>query len=267
MQTVILCGGMGTRIRDVADDIPKPMITIGDRPILWHIMRTYAAHGLNQFVLCLGYKSWSIKKWFLDHRLSSADFTFSTADPDAIEVHARGAVEDWRVTFAETGLNAMTGCRVKRAEKYIAGDTFLLTYGDGVCDVDIADLLRYHRGHGKLATVTAVRSPGRFGEIEIRGSRVAAFREKPSFAPGRISGGYFVFQREVFARLADDESLVLEHGPLADLAADGELMAYPHDGFWHPMDNSRDYQHLNALWASGQAPWAVRGRGGLPAAA
>jgi glucose-1-phosphate cytidylyltransferase len=267
MQTVILCGGMGTRIRDVADDIPKPMIGIGDRPILWHIMRTYAAHGLTEFVLCLGYKSWAIKRWFLDYRLSTADFTFQTGNQNEVEVHARGAAEDWRVTFAETGLQAMTGCRVKRVEKYIDGDTFLMTYGDGVSDIDITDLLRYHRDHGKLATVTAVRSPGRFGEIEIRGRRVAQFREKPSYAPGRISAGYFVFQREVLTRLADDESLVLEHEPLADLAKDGQLMAYLHDGFWHPMDNSRDYQHLNGLWASGQAPWAAPHRGAVPTAA
>ncbi len=268
MQTVILCGGLGTRIRDVADDIPKPMIPIGDRPILWHIMRTYAAHGLTDFVLCLGYKGWAVKRWFLDYRLATADFSFSTADPNRIEVHGHGPPDDWRVTFAETGLNAMTGCRVKRVEKYVTGDTFLLTYGDGVSDVDVTDLLRFHRGHGKLATVTTVRPPGRFGEIELRGNRVTRFREKPSCAPGRISAGYFVFRREVFDRLADDESLVLEHEPLAGLAEDGQLMAYLHDGFWHPMDNSRDYQHLNALWAAGRAAWAVRpGPEARPAAA
>jgi glucose-1-phosphate cytidylyltransferase len=268
MQTVILCGGMGTRIRDVADDVPKPMIPIGDRPILWHIMRTYAAHGLTDFVLCLGYKSWVVKRWFLDYQLATADFSFSTARPNEVEVHDRNPTEDWRVTFAETGLNAMTGCRVKRVQKYVNGETFLLTYGDGVSDVDITDLLRYHRDHGKLATVTAVQAPGRFGEIDIHGRRVTRFQEKPSCAPGRISAGYFVFQREVFDRLTDDESLVLEHGPLAELAEDGQLMAYLHDGFWHPMDNSRDYQHLNALWASGQASWAARPGGrSLPNAA
>jgi glucose-1-phosphate cytidylyltransferase len=267
LQTVILCGGMGTRIRDVADDVPKPMIAIGDRPILWHIMRTYAAHGLTDFVLCLGYKSWTIKRWFLDYHLTAADFSFSMARPNEVVTHSGAEAEDWRVTFAETGLRVMTGCRVKRVEKYVRGDTFLLTYGDGVSDVDLTDLLRFHRQHGRLATVTAVQSPGRFGEIDIRGRQVARFQEKPSHAPGRISAGYFVFQREVFSRLTDDESLVLEHGPLSELAGAGELMAYLHDGFWHPMDNSRDYQHLNGLWASGQAPWAVRPRDGLPAAA
>jgi glucose-1-phosphate cytidylyltransferase len=229
-------------------------------------MRTYAAHGLTDFVLCLGYKSWAVKRWFLDYHLATADFSFSTARPDDVEVHGNCAADNWRVTFAETGLVAMTGCRVKRVEKYVKGDTFLLTYGDGVSDVDITDLLRYHRQHGRLATVTAVRSPGRFGEIEIQGRQVARFQEKPSHAPGRISAGYFVFQREVFARLADEESLTLEHGPLSELAADGELMAYPHDGFWHPMDNSRDYQYLNGLWAGGSAPWAPGYRQGRQAA-
>lgn len=252
---------METRIRDVADDIPKPMIPIGERPILWHIIWSYATHGLTDFVLCLGYKGWAIKRWFLDYRLATADVSFSTADPHRIEVHGHNPPDDWRVTFAETGPNAMTGCRVKRIEKYVTGDTFLLTYGDGVSDVDITDLLRYHREHGKLATVTAVQPPGRFGEIEVRGSRVIQFREKPGSAPGRISAGYFVFQREVFDWLDDDESRTLEQGPLAVLAEDGQLMSYPQDGFWHPMDNSRDYQHLNALWAAGQAAWAVHPSG------
>ncbi len=255
MQAVILCGGMGTRIRDVADDVPKPMIPIGDRPVLWHVMQTYAGHGITDFVLCLGYKSWAVKRWFLDYHLASADFSFALGRPECVKVHS-GRCEDWRVTFAETGLQAMTGCRVKRIEKYVSGDDFLLTYGDGVGDVDIGELLRFHRQHGRVGTVTAVRAPGRFGEIEIHGRQVASFQEKPVHAPGRISAGFFAFRREFFDRLADDEALVLEHGPLTGLARDGELMAYPHDGFWHPMDNSRDYQHLNSLWASGEAPWA-----------
>jgi glucose-1-phosphate cytidylyltransferase len=256
MQVVILCGGMGTRIRDVADDIPKPMIPVGDRPVVWHIMKSYAHYGFTDFVLCLGYKSWSIKRWFLDHHLAAADFTCRLGEADGVEVHAAGACERWKVTFAETGLNAMTGCRVKRIEKYVRGDTFLLTYGDGLSDVDIRDLVRFHQQHGRVGTVTAVRSPGRFGEIDIQGRQVVSFQEKPVHAPGRISGGFFVFNREFFSRLCDDESLVLEHGPLVGLAQDGELMAYLHDGFWHPMDNSRDYHHLNGLWARQEAPWA-----------
>ena len=256
MQVVILCGGQGTRIRDVSADIPKPMISVGHQPILWHIMKGYAVHGTIDFVLCLGYKSWSIKRWFLDYHLSGADFSFRLGEPEAAEVHSSGACENWKVTFAETGLHAMTGCRVKRVEKYVRGDTFLLTYGDGLSDVDIAELVRFHRQHGRVGTVTAVRAPGRFGEIEIQGRRVAGFQEKPAYAPGWISGGFFVFNRELFVRMCDDESLVLELDPLVGLARDGELMAYLHDGFWHPMDNSRDYHHLNALWDRGEAPWA-----------
>lgn len=259
MQVVILCGGMGTRIRDVADDIPKPMIPIGGRPIVWHIMKTYARYGFTDFVLCLGYKSWAIKRWFLDYHLTGADFSISLGRPEQVEIHDSNACEEWRVTFAETGLNAMTGCRVKRIEPYIHGDTFLLTYGDGVSDIDIGELVRFHRQHGRIGTVTAVRAPGRFGEIEIQGRQVQSFQEKPSFAPGWISGGFFVMQREMLSRLANDESLILEHAPLTGLAHDGELMAYLHDGFWHPMDNSRDYQHLNQLWDTGRAPWANGG--------
>jgi glucose-1-phosphate cytidylyltransferase len=258
MQVVILCGGMGTRIRDVADDVPKPMIPVGDRPVVWHIMKSYAHFGFTEFVLCLGYKSWAVKRWFLDQHLSGADFTCRLGEPDGVEIHDSGACERWKVTFAETGLNAMTGCRVKRVEKYVRGDTFLLTYGDGLSDVDIHDLVRFHRRHGRVGTVTAVRAPGRFGEIDIEGQQVVNFQEKPTYAPGRISGGFFVFNREFFARLSDDESLVLEHAPLMGLARDGELAAYLHDGFWHPMDNSRDYHHLNGLWARQEAPWAFR---------
>jgi glucose-1-phosphate cytidylyltransferase len=256
MQVVILCGGMGTRIRDVAEDIPKPMIPIGDRPVVWHIMKSYAHYGFTDFILCLGYKSWSVKRWFLDHHLSAADFSCRLGQPDAVEIHSSGTCEDWRVTFAETGLHAMTGCRIKRIEKYIHGDTFLLTYGDGLSDIDIQDLVRFHRQHERMGTVTAVRSPGRFGEIEIEGRQVVSFQEKPVYAPGRISGGFFVLNRDLFTRLHDDETLIFEHQPLMGLAHDGELMAYLHDGFWHPMDNSRDYQHLNGLWSRQEAPWA-----------
>ena len=248
MQVVILCGGQGTRIRDVADDIPKPMIPVGGRPILWHIMKLYAQHGFTDFVLCLGYKSWVIKRYFLDYHLAGADFSLRLGRPAEARVHGADTAEDWHVTLAETGLDAMTGCRVKRAEKYVTGDTFLLTYGDGVADVDVRRLLAFHQAHGKVGTVTAVQPPGRFGELELEGRRVAEFSEKPLLARGRISGGFFVFGRAMFDRLEDDPALVFEHEPLMRLARDGELMAYPHDGFWHPMDSSRDYQFLNDLW-------------------
>src|SRR5436305_1162324 len=209
MQVVILCGGQGTRIRDVADDIPKPMIQIGGQPILWHIMKGYAQHGFTDFVLCLGYKSWLIKRYFLDYRLAAADCTVRLENPAKIQIHGGSTgVENWKVTLAETGADAMTGCRVKRIEKYITGDTFLLTYGDGVADVNLRKLVEFHRAHGKVGTVTAVQPPGRFGELELEGRRVAEFSEKPLLARGRINGGFFVFHRASFGRLADDPAAV-----------------------------------------------------------
>jgi glucose-1-phosphate cytidylyltransferase len=255
MQVVILCGGQGTRIRDVAEDIPKPMIPIGGRPILWHIMKGYARHGFTDFVLCLGHKSWVIKRYFLDYHLAGADVSFRLGSPERVKVHLPYPAEDWHVTLAETGLDAMTGCRVKRIEKYVSGDHFLLTYGDGVADLDIAALVRFHLGHGKTGTVTAVQPPGRFGEIDLAGSQVLEFNEKPLLSRGRINGGFFVFQRRLFDRLADDPGLVLEQAPLMQLARARELMAYLHDGFWQPMDNSREYKYLNDLWAQDRAPW------------
>jgi glucose-1-phosphate cytidylyltransferase len=255
MQVVILCGGQGTRIRDVADDIPKPMIPIGGRPILWHIMKGYSQQGFNDFVLCLGYKSWVIKRFFLDYHLAGTDFSLRVGSSSSVRVHGSGASEDWQVTLAETGEDAMTACRLKRVEKYLTGDRFMLTYGDGVGDVDLHALLDHHASQGTIGTVTAVRPPGRFGEIELDGPRVVEFMEKPLMARGRISGGFFVFQRCFLDRLGSDPSLVLEHAPLVDLAREGQLAAHCHEGFWHPMDNSRDYQHLNELWAKGEAPW------------
>jgi glucose-1-phosphate cytidylyltransferase len=254
MQVVILCGGQGTRIRDVASDIPKPMIPIGDRPVLWHIMKGYAQYGFTDFVLCLGYQGWTIKRYFLDYHLASSDFSLSLGSHSQFRIHGHNA-ENWHVTLAETGLESMTGCRVKRIERYISGEHFFLTYGDGVADVNIPQLVDFHLGHGKTGTVTAVRSPGRFGEIDLNGHRVLEFNEKPLLTGGRISGGFFVFQRCIFERLHDDSGLVFEQRPLMQLARDGELMAHLHDGFWHPMDNSRDYKYLNDLWATDQAPW------------
>ena len=255
MQVVILCGGQGTRLRDVSEDIPKPLVPIGDRPILWHIMKGYAECGFTDFVLCLGYKSWSIKRYFLEYFLAHSNVTVDLGSPHEYEVHGSLGEEDWKVTMVETGLDAMTGCRVKRIEPYIKGDTFHLTYGDGVSDVDINALVDFHHSHGKIGTVTAVQPPGRFGEIALKGNQVVDFMEKPVQAPGRISGGFFVFNRKIFNRLKDDPTTVLEQQPLMRLAQDGQLQAWRHDGFWHPMDNSRDHKHLNDLWATGNAPW------------
>lgn len=255
MQVVILCGGQGTRIRDVADDIPKPMIPIGDRPILWHIMKGFVQHGFTRFILCLGHKSWLIKRYFLDDRMSRSDISFHLDDPENFEIHNSNGCENWHITLAETGLNSMTGCRVKCIEKYITGDNFLLTYGDGVADVNIRELVNFHLSHGRIGTVTAVQPPGRFGEIELQGRQVVEFSEKPLLSRGRINGGFFVFQRQFLDRLQYDPELILEQAPLINLARDGELMAYMHNGFWQPMDNSREYRYLNDLWNQGEAPW------------
>jgi glucose-1-phosphate cytidylyltransferase len=259
MQVVILCGGQGTRIRDVADDIPKPMVPIGGRPILWHIMKGYAQHGFNDFVLCLGYKSHVIKRYFLDYHLSSADFTVDLAAGGEVEVHYPACREDWRVTMVETGLDTMTGGRIKRIEKYITGPTFLLTYGDGVSDLCLTELVEFHRSHGCIGTVTAVRPQGRFGEIELAGTQVREFNEKPCTSRGWINGGFFAFQREIFDYLGDDPGLIFEQAPLMALARDGQLQAYQHHGFWQPMDTFRDYKLLNELWTEGKAAWNTWG--------
>jgi glucose-1-phosphate cytidylyltransferase len=256
MQVVILCGGKGTRIRDVADDVPKPMIHVGGRPILWHIMKGYAQYGFRRFVLCLGHKGWAIKQYFLHYHLAYSDLTLRLGSPDSVTVH-RPAGEDWEVTLAETGADTMTGGRLKAVEPYLQGDHFLLTYGDGVSDLNVRHLVDFHLRHGKLGTVTAVCPPSRFGEIELEGDTVASFSEKPLVPRGWVSGGFFAFHRRFLARLPDRPDLVLEQGPLMDLAADGELAAYLHRGFWHCMDSSRDYEALNALWAGGAAPWAT----------
>jgi glucose-1-phosphate cytidylyltransferase len=256
MKTVILCGGQGTRIRDVAADLPKPMVSIGRFPILWHIMKGYAHWGHKDFVLCLGYQSSVIKDFFLNYQMRTADVTITLGQGAQVECLTSHDEEDWRVTLAETGLNAMTGARVRRIQKYIADDnTFMLTYGDGVGDVNVDALLKFHRQHGKAMTVTGVRPPGRFGELEIDGSRVTGFNEKPQASEGRISGGFFVCERRVFDYLSDAEDLMLEQGPMQRLAKDGQLMAFGHDGFWHPMDTARDHKLLNDLWDAGKAPW------------
>jgi glucose-1-phosphate cytidylyltransferase len=255
MKVVILCGGQGTRIRDVADDVPKPMITIGDKPILWHIMMTYAQHGFKEFVLCLGYKGWTIKQFFLDYHLAHADITVQLSRLGDVKIEGSQATEDWKVTLVETGLQSMTGHRIKQIEPYIDGNEFMLTYGDGLADVDLTSLLAFHRAHGRLATVTTVRAPGRFGELNLTGNQVMEFAEKPAISAGWISGGFFVCHRRIFEGLSDDPNLVFEFEPLRQLAWDGELMAFKHTGFWQAMDNSREYRLLNELWERGQAPW------------
>lgn len=258
LKTVILCGGYGTRIREVAENLPKPMIPVGDRPILWHIMKYYAHFGHTRFVLCLGYKSEVIKNYFLQYGTVPADVRLTLGqDPPAL--HRQKTDEDgWDIALAETGLNAMTGARVKRIQSYIGTDEhFMLTYGDGVGDVDLDALLAFHLEHGRIATVTGVHPPGRFGELDYDATskQVSGFNEKPQVSGGRINGGFFIFKRAFFDFLNDREDLVLEQEPIRALVEAGELRVFEHDGFWQPMDTSREYGLLNDMYHKNQAPW------------
>jgi len=253
MKTVILAGGLGTRISEESHLRPKPMIEIGGRPILWHIMTHYARHGFNDFVVCLGYRGYMIKEYFANYVLHNADVTVDLAK-GSIEYHETNH-EPWRVTLVETGEQTMTGGRLKRVARYLdPGQPFFLTYGDGLSDVDLTKLAAFHRGHGREATVTAVAPPGRFGALEIEGGRVQRFSEKPPGDNGLINGGFFVLNPSVLGRIAGDAT-VWENEPLEGLARDGQLEAFRHDGFWAAMDTLRDKNHLEALWVSGAAPW------------
>ena len=256
----ILCGGQGTRIREETEVLPKPMLRIGERPILWHIMKIYAAHGCQRFVLGLGYKGYAIREYFLNYRAHVLDAKFRLGEPQQARFDGRLEEEDWHMTLAETGPDTQTGGRLIRAARHLEGPEFCLTYGDGVGNIDVRQLLAFHRSHGKIGTVTGVLPPGRFGELVIGGDgRATEFNEKLQTAGGRISGGFFVFRREFVDRYlaGQGECCVLENEPLRRLAADGQLMVYPHDGFWQPMDTYREWKLLNDLWKSGQAPWKV----------
>jgi len=259
MKTVLLCGGYGTRIRDVADDIPKPMIPIGEYPILWHIMKYYSQYSFKNFVICLGYKGYIIKDFFINYKSNTSDFTIDLSGNNLIKYHTQILEMDWEVTLAETGKDTMTGGRIKRIQKYVSGeDDFMLTYGDGVGNIDLNKLLKFHKSHGKILTVSGVRPPGRFGEMEIdKNKRVTAFNEKPQATEGRINGGFFVCRKEIFNYLNDREDLVFEEEPITHLVDDRELMIFEHDGFWQPMDTSRDYRLLNGLYKNGEAPWVI----------
>jgi glucose-1-phosphate cytidylyltransferase len=253
MKTVILAGGLGTRISEESHLRPKPMIEIGGRPILWHIMNLYSAHGFNDFVVCLGYRGYVIKEYFANYVLHNADLTVDLK-AGSIEYHATNH-EPWRVTLVETGAETMTGGRLKRVVNYLdPNEPFFMTYGDGVADVDLRSLADFHKGHGKAATITAVAPPGRYGALDINDGRVDRFIEKPPGDNGLINGGFFVLDPKVIGRIADDAT-IWEREPLEGLAADGELMAYRHDGFWAAMDTLRDKNILEGLWASGEAPW------------
>jgi glucose-1-phosphate cytidylyltransferase len=258
LPVVLLCGGMGTRLREETEYRPKPMVEIGDRPILWHIMKGYAEYGHTDFIVCLGYKGERIREYFLRYDEMQHDLTVELGDPTrTVRSHGDHDELGWRVTLANTGLKAMTGARIKRASRYIEGDTFMVTYGDGVCDIDFNSLVAFHRASGRLATITGVRPQSRFGELVTDGERVTAFSEKPQVHDGLINGGFFVFDRRVLNYLSDDEDCVLERTPLEQLAAEGQLGVYKHEGFWQCMDTYRDFQYLNSLWSEGEAVWAT----------
>jgi glucose-1-phosphate cytidylyltransferase len=257
MPVVILCGGKGTRLREETEYRPKPMVEIGPQPILWHIMKIYGAHGLDRFVLCLGYKGWEIKQYFLRYKEMHCDFTLTMDGSRPPEIHNQDGYEAWRVTCAETGAETATGARLRMVKKYIDAPTFCFTYGDAVGDVDVDALLDFHWSQGRIATVTGVHPTSRYGEMRVDGPKVLEFDEKPNLAEGVVSGGFFVFQREVFDYLSDDPDLFLEQQPLRSLARDGQLSVYLHEGFWHPMDTYRDYLYLNDLWKRGETPWKI----------
>ena len=251
---VILAGGLGTRISEESDIRPKPMIEIGGKPIIWHIMKIYSHHGINEFVIALGYKGYVIKEYFLNYFLHMSDVTIDLTE-NSTTFHNKRA-EPWKISLVDTGLDTMTGGRLRRVAPYVRGDTFCLTYGDGVADIDIGGLLNMHKAHGKLATVTAVRPPGRFGALDLEGQHVSGFHEKPLGDGSWINGGFFVLEPAVLDYLESDAT-VFENEPLETLARDGQLEAYRHAGFWQAMDTLRDKRGLEELWASGTAPWRV----------
>jgi glucose-1-phosphate cytidylyltransferase len=255
MKTVILAGGFGSRLSEESAIRPKPMVEIGDKPILWHIMKIYSAHGINDFLICLGYKGYVIKEYFANYFLHMADVRIDLAS-NKMDIYHHTA-EPWTVTLVDTGADTMTGGRIKRVANYLDADgPFCMTYGDGVGNVNIPELIAFHRKQGRLATVTAVQPPGRFGGMTLDGQKVADFAEKPPGDGAWINGGFFVLDRRVIERIKDDQT-IWEQEPLMGLAAEGQLSAYKHRGFWQPMDTLRDKNQLNSLWLSGQPPWKV----------
>jgi glucose-1-phosphate cytidylyltransferase len=258
VKVVILCGGQGTRLREETEFRPKPLVEVGGRPILLHIMKLYAYYGFNDFVLCLGYRGNMIKEHFLNYEAMNNDFTVNLGAKREIHIHGSHGEDGFRVTLADTGLDSMTGKRIKAIQKYVDGDTFMVTYGDGVSNVNIKELLAFHNSHGRIGTVTTHRPISRFGVLDVdpHGSVVTGFNEKPRL-DGWVNIGFFVFDRRVFDYLSDDPSCVLEQEPLQNLARDGQLVAYRHEGFFFAMDTFREFKYLNDLWDRGSAPWQV----------
>lgn len=260
LKLVIFCGGLGTRIRDVAIEVPKPLVPIGEKPIVYHVMRYYSLFGVNEFILCLGYKSRQIKDYFFNLQRYHQDYTMVLGDPSKIEFHGEPVESDWRITMAETGVMSLTSTRLSRIRKYLGDDEhFLMTYADGLADVDLEKLLEFHLAEEKTMTVTGVVAPGRFGEMIFDHDTgvVSDFTEKAPRTAGRISGGFFVCRRGIFDYLPQ-EDVMLERGPMQQIAANGQMRTFQHDGFWHPMDTPRDYEMLNELYISGKAPWTRR---------
>ena len=257
MKVVILCGGLGTRLREETEFRPKPMVEIGGKPILWHVMKIYAHYGYIDFKLALGYKGEMVKEYFYNYDVLNNDFTIELGNEKKVEIHRSNAEKDWRVTLADTGDKTLKGARLKRVEKYIDDDQFMLTYGDGIANVDIEDLLGFHQSHGKLATVTGINPASRFGELKIKGNQVESFSEKPKNGNSLINGGFFVFNRGIFDYLSEEENCDLEIGPMEKIAAEGQLMVYKHRGFWACMDTIRDMEYLNKLWNENKAFWKI----------
>jgi glucose-1-phosphate cytidylyltransferase len=260
MKVVILCGGKGTRLREETEYRPKPMVPIGNRPILWHIMKIYAAAGFNEFVLCLGYKGEMIKDFFRNYHWMTSDITLRLGGKPDLKIHTHHGEEDWTVTLADTGEETLTAGRIRRIKKYLGDDKhFFLTYGDGVGNIDVAESLKFHKRHGKKLTVTGVRPPGRFGEMGLgKDGQVTEFNEKPQVTEGRINGGFFVASTSIFDEMGEDaDKVMFEQGPMKSIARQGQLMAFQHDGFWQPMDTFFEYTQLNKMWAEGKAPWKI----------
>lgn len=256
-QVVILCGGAGTRLREETEFRPKPMVNIGSYPILWHIMKYYSQFGCKDFVLALGYKGEMIKNYFCHYELMNNDITIELGQPEKTRIHHTHDEAGWKITLADTGEKALKGARLKKVERYITGDTFMMTYGDGIADVNIGELLAFHKAHGKLATVTGINIASRFGELKIDGDSVEKFSEKPQDGEGFINGGFFVFDRKILDYLINDDSCDLEIGPLEQIAKEGQLMVYKHRGFWACMDTLRDMEYLNKIWNEGNARWKI----------
>lgn len=258
MKVVILCGGKGTRLREETEYRPKPMVKIGNRPILWHLMKIYDHYGFNDFVICLGYKGEMIKEYFLNYEIMNNDFTIDMSSAGDVQIHdGTQQKENWKVTLAHTGEDAQTGARVKKIEKYIDGDTFMLTYGDGVSNINIKELLKFHQDHGKIGTMTGVHPPSRFGEFSVKNDQIIKFSEKPQKKADLINGGFFVFNTAFFDYLSEDDDCIMEQRPLENLTGDGELMLYHNEKFWQCVDTYRELEHLNEYWKQRNPPWKV----------